>query len=72
MSPLEMIDRYSADAVRYWAASTSPGKDAVISEEKIQMGARLVTKLWNVARFCEPFLQDYRPRSRSTTGIRAC
>ena len=56
MPPLEMIQRYSADAVRYWAASTSPGKDAVISEEKIQMGGRLVTKLWNAARFCEHFL----------------
>ena len=61
MSPLEMITRYSADAVRYWAASTSPGKDAVISEEKIQIGGRLVTKLWNVARFCEPFLQGFCP-----------
>jgi valyl-tRNA synthetase len=66
MSPLEMITRYSADAVRYWAASTSPGKDAVISEEKIQMGSRLVTKLWNVARFCEPFLQGYRPEPEAT------
>jgi valyl-tRNA synthetase len=56
MPPLEMIRRYSADAVRYWAASTSPGKDAVISEEKIQAGSRLATKLWNVARFSEPFL----------------
>lgn len=56
MPPLEMIRRYSADAVRYWAASTSPGKDAVISEEKIQAGARLATKLWNVARFSELFL----------------
>ena len=56
MAPLEMIQRYSADAVRYWAASTSPGKDAVISEEKIQAGSRLATKLWNVARFSEPFL----------------
>ncbi len=55
MAPMEMIERYSADAVRYWAASTSPGKDAVISEEKIQMGVTLVTKLWNVARFSEPF-----------------
>jgi len=42
--------------VRYWASSTSAGKDAVISEEKIQGGARLATKLWNVARFSEPFL----------------
>ena len=65
MAPLEMIQRYSADAVRYWAASTGPGKDAVISEEKIQMGAKLVTKLWNVARFSEPFLavlgKEYYP-----------
>jgi valyl-tRNA synthetase len=56
MAPLDMIARYSADAVRYWAASTAPGKDAIISEEKIQMGARLATKLWNVARFSERFL----------------
>ena len=56
MGPLEMIERYSADAVRYWAASTGSGKDSVISEEKIQLGMKLVTKLWNVARFCEPFM----------------
>ena len=60
MPPLEMIERYSADAVRYWAASTGPGKDAVISEEKIQLGSRLVTKLWNVARFSERFLAGYQ------------
>jgi valyl-tRNA synthetase len=28
----------------------------VISEEKIQMGQKLTTKLWNVARFSETFL----------------
>ncbi|OGO65871.1 MAG: valine--tRNA ligase, partial [Chloroflexi bacterium RBG_19FT_COMBO_47_9] len=61
MPPIEMIEKYSADAVRYWAASSSPGRDAVISEEKIQAGARLITKLWNVARFCERFLEGYTP-----------
>jgi valyl-tRNA synthetase len=61
LPPMEMIERYSADAVRYWAASTSPGKDSVISEEKIQTGARLATKLWNVARFSQPFLSDAAP-----------
>jgi len=60
MAPLDMMQRYSADAVRYWAASTGPGKDAVISEEKIQIGARLVTKLWNVARFVEPYIHQHR------------
>jgi valyl-tRNA synthetase len=59
MPPLEMIELYSADAVRYWASSTGLGKDSIISEEKIQVGNRLVTKLWNVARFSERFLTDY-------------
>lgn len=61
MGPMEMIERYSADAVRYWAASTGTGKDSVISEEKIQMGARLATKMWNVAHFSEKFLEGYEP-----------
>jgi valyl-tRNA synthetase len=62
MPPIEMIEKYSADAVRYWAASSSPGRDAVISEEKIQAGARLVTKLWNVARLSHRFLDGFTPR----------
>jgi valyl-tRNA synthetase len=66
-TPEEMIDRYSADAVRYWAASTGLGKDTIISEEKIQAGAKLVTKLWNVARFSEPFLGDYQPQLKRSS-----
>jgi valyl-tRNA synthetase len=61
MSPEEALSRYSADAVRYWAASTGLGKDAVIDERKIQAGSRLVTKLWNVARFSQRFLEGYTP-----------
>jgi valyl-tRNA synthetase len=60
IGPREMIERYSADAVRYWAASTGLGKDAIISEEKIQAGAKLVNKLWNVARFCGRFIGDQK------------
>jgi valyl-tRNA synthetase len=67
-APLAMIERYSADAVRYWAASTATGKDALISEEKIQMGAKLVTKLWNVARFSERFFQGYLPPPEQSLG----
>ena len=63
LAPLEMIERYSADALRYWAASTGPGKDAVISEEKIKIGAKLITKLWNTALFSERFLDAYLPPS---------
>ena len=61
MPPMEMIEKYSADAVRYWAASTGLGKDSVISEEKIALGGKLVTKLWNVAKFSQRFLENYQP-----------
>ncbi len=60
MSPMEMIAKYSADAVRYWAASTGMGKDTTINEEKIAMGHKLVTKLWNVAKFSLRFLESYQ------------
>jgi valyl-tRNA synthetase len=61
LPPIEMIAKYSADAVRYWAASTGLGKDTTVSEEKIAMGSKLVTKLWNVAKFSQRFLDNYEP-----------
>jgi len=67
MSPIEMIEKYSTDAARYWAASTGYGKDSTISEEKIQTGAKLVTKLWNVARFSQRFLEHYQPPAERPT-----
>ncbi|HZD56673.1 MAG TPA: valine--tRNA ligase [Anaerolineales bacterium] len=69
MPPLEAIERYSADAIRYWAASTGLGKDAVIHEGKFESGARLVTKLWNVARFSERFLEGYKALEVPSGGI---
>ncbi len=56
LSPKQLLSRYPADALRYWSASTGLGRDARISEDKMQAGARLSTKLWNVARFSAPFL----------------
>jgi valyl-tRNA synthetase len=64
ISPAKMLGRYSADAIRYWAASTGPGKDALISEEKIQIGAKLVNKIWNVALFSSKFLGEQNPNSK--------
>jgi len=64
MSPEAMIRRHSADALRYWSASSGFGKDAYIDEERIRAGDRLVTKLWNVAAFGERFLTGYQPPLR--------
>jgi valyl-tRNA synthetase len=59
--PLKAIEKYSADAIRYWAASSKLGEDSIISEEKIASGQKLVNKLWNVASFSYQFLENYSP-----------
>lgn len=59
--PNIMMEKYSADAIRYWAASSKLGEDSMISEEKIASGHKLVNKLWNVTSFSYQFLENYTP-----------
>ncbi len=61
VDPMELMERESADALRYWAASGRPGSDTPFSLELLAPGRRLVTKLWNASRFAERHLQGYRP-----------
>jgi valyl-tRNA synthetase len=56
--PIDLIERHSADAIRYWAASGRTGADTLFSEEVIRNGQRLVNKLWNAARLILPRLGD--------------
>jgi valyl-tRNA synthetase len=58
---MDALEGYSADGVRYWAAGAALGRDSIISEERIAAGVRWGTKLWNVARFAERFLDGYAP-----------
>ncbi len=58
-SPEELIEQYSADAVRYWSCGSSLGKDTVLDEQEILKGRKLVNKLWNVMGFLKITLADY-------------
>ncbi|MGC2296119.1 MAG: valine--tRNA ligase [Candidatus Dormiibacterota bacterium] len=51
VDPLEMVERYGADALRAWAASVATGtQDAIFDESKIQGYSRFANKLWNMTR----------------------
>lgn len=58
-SPKELIERHSADALRYWAAGAKLGTDTMFSEDELKMSKRLLTKLWNASSFCIMHLQDF-------------
>jgi len=51
VAPQEILKKYGADALRFWAAGRSLGQNINFSEEEIQVGKKFLTKLWNVTRF---------------------
>jgi valyl-tRNA synthetase len=54
MDPLELIDDYGADAVRFTLmAMAAQGRDVKLSKQRIEGYRNFATKLWNAARFCE-------------------
>ena len=54
LDPLELIDQYSADALRFSIALiTSLECDSKVSKEKFEIGRNFTTKIWNAAKFLE-------------------
>jgi valyl-tRNA synthetase len=51
VTPLHLLETYSADAVRYWTARARAGVDTAYDESVFKVGQRLVTKLFNAGRF---------------------
>ncbi|MEI3552461.1 MAG: valine--tRNA ligase [Acutalibacteraceae bacterium] len=52
IDPLEVIDQYGADALRFMLATgNSPGNDMRYSPEKVEASRNFANKIWNAARF---------------------
>ena len=51
ITPLPLIEKYGADAVRFWSANGRLGTDMAFDESVFSVGTKLVTKLYNAGKF---------------------
>ncbi|HKJ00736.1 MAG TPA: valine--tRNA ligase [bacterium] len=62
LDPLEMIDKYGADALRFTlAAGTVPGRDMNLPEATIEGNRNFINKIWNATRFVQGHTERLGP-----------
>jgi valyl-tRNA synthetase len=72
VDPLELMDEFGADALRFTMASlATPGQDVKPSRARIEGYRNFATKIWNAARFCQMndcrLDPDFDPQSAQAT-----
>lgn len=53
VTPVNLIQEKGSDVVRYWASTSGLGSDTAFSEDVFKIGHKLITKLFNAAKFVE-------------------
>lgn len=59
--PLDAVEKFGADALRYWIATAPIGTDIRYSDDEVKRGSRLLTKLWNASKYTLMNLTDFDP-----------
>ena len=69
ISPQEVMEKYSADTLRFWAAGSKLGEDLDYQEKDIIIGKKFETKLWNASNFVFMNLKDYKNKKPNLEKI---
>lgn len=62
--PLEVIEVFGADALRYWVSTAPVGTDLRYSDDEVKRGTKLLNKLWNAAKYVLINLNDWQPTDK--------
>ena len=67
--PLTTVEKFGADALRYWVATAPIGTDIRYSDDEVRRGSKLLTKLWNAAKYVLMNLNDFEPNAAAPVAI---
>ena len=59
--PLDAVEKFGVDALRYWIATAPIGTDIRYSDDEVKRGSKLLTKLWNASKYVLMNLSDFEP-----------
>lgn len=63
VDPMDVIDKYGADSLRYFlATSSAPGQDLRYSDEKVAAAWNFINKIWNASRFVLMKMEEEKPK----------
>lgn len=62
VEPQLLIEKYCADALRFWSCSVSLGEDLPLDEKELIAGMKTITKLWNAAKFSMSNSSSKKPK----------
>jgi len=51
VTPMDLLEKHSSDAVRYWATRAKLGVDTAFEEQVMDQGRKLVMKIFNASKF---------------------
>ena len=70
VDPLEVINKYGADALRFLLVTgNSPGNDIRYSEKRIEACSGFANKLWNAARYVHMNIDDYAVKNELPAAL---
>lgn len=69
IDPMEVIDKYGADALRWFLSNGSaPGQDVRFSYEKMDAAWNFINKIWNASRYVIMNLEDFDLKDMNLSG----
>ena len=67
--PLDTVEKFGVDALRYWIATAPIGTDIRYSDDEVKRGSKLLTKLWNASKYVLMNLEDFDPDTAKKINI---